>query len=174
MEPRDLYLRSICKKPEIHGLNSYVAHLPLVQWLDTLEFHQPVTFLVGENGSGKSTLLEAVALALGLQPGGGLPELRLFHPGHPLRAAQLPAAAPGPLPPQGRLFPAGGELLQRLQRGGQAGQLPARDGLYQSYGGNSLHQSHGESFLTLMHNRFGGQGIYLLDSPRPPFPPPAS
>ena len=37
---------------------------------------------------------------------------------------------------------------------------------YASYGGKSLHkQSHGESFLSLLHNRFGGNGIYLLDEP---------
>ncbi|GAB7214401.1 AAA family ATPase [Dickeya oryzae] len=35
-----------------------------------------------------------------------------------------------------------------------------------SYGGHSLHeQSHGESFLSLMMNRFGGKGLYLLDEP---------
>ncbi len=35
-----------------------------------------------------------------------------------------------------------------------------------SYGGRSLHeQSHGESFLALLANRFGGQGLYLLDEP---------
>jgi predicted ATPase len=35
-----------------------------------------------------------------------------------------------------------------------------------SYGGRSLHeQSHGESFLALMTERFGGQGVYILDEP---------
>ncbi|MFQ9615721.1 MAG: AAA family ATPase, partial [Clostridium butyricum] len=35
-----------------------------------------------------------------------------------------------------------------------------------SYGGTSLHNmSHGESFITLMTNRFGGNGIYILDEP---------
>ena len=35
-----------------------------------------------------------------------------------------------------------------------------------SYGGVSLHrQSHGESFLSLVEHRFGGQGLYLLDEP---------
>jgi predicted ATPase len=35
-----------------------------------------------------------------------------------------------------------------------------------SYGGKSLHkQSHGESFLVLVLNRFGGKGLYLLDEP---------
>ena len=35
-----------------------------------------------------------------------------------------------------------------------------------SYGGVSLHrQSHGESFLALAENRFGGHGLYILDEP---------
>ncbi len=39
-------------------------------------------------------------------------------------------------------------------------------GLLRSYGGKSLHsQSHGESFLSLSLNRFGGNGLYLLDEP---------
>ncbi|WP_439647764.1 AAA family ATPase [Collibacillus ludicampi] len=34
------------------------------------------------------------------------------------------------------------------------------------YGGQSLHeQSHGEAFLSLLRNRFGKKGIYLLDEP---------
>ena len=34
------------------------------------------------------------------------------------------------------------------------------------YGGRSLHeQSHGESFLAVMINRFGPDGLYLLDEP---------
>lgn len=35
-----------------------------------------------------------------------------------------------------------------------------------SYGGRSLHaQSHGESFMALLTERFGGKGLYLLDEP---------
>lgn len=38
--------------------------------------------------------------------------------------------------------------------------------LVSSYGGKSLHrQSHGESFLSLVENRFGGQGLYIFDEP---------
>ena len=34
------------------------------------------------------------------------------------------------------------------------------------YGGASLHhQSHGESFLSVVQNRFFGNGLYLLDEP---------
>jgi predicted ATPase len=35
-----------------------------------------------------------------------------------------------------------------------------------AYGGKSLHeQSHGEAFLTLARERFGPEGLYLLDEP---------
>jgi len=38
--------------------------------------------------------------------------------------------------------------------------------LINSYGGVSLHnQSHGESFMSLLENRFGKNGIYILDEP---------
>lgn len=36
----------------------------------------------------------------------------------------------------------------------------------QSFGGISLHeQSHGESFLSVVLHRFGGNGLYILDEP---------
>ena len=38
--------------------------------------------------------------------------------------------------------------------------------IIQSYGGVSLHrQSHGESFLSIVLNRFSGNGLYILDEP---------
>ena len=38
--------------------------------------------------------------------------------------------------------------------------------LIDSYGGRSLHeQSHGESFLSIMINRFSKNGLYILDEP---------
>ncbi len=39
-------------------------------------------------------------------------------------------------------------------------------GASQSYGGRSLHdQSHGESFLSLVQNRFNRSGFYIIDEP---------
>ena len=39
-------------------------------------------------------------------------------------------------------------------------------GASQSYGGKGLHdQSHGESFLSLLQNRFTRSGFYLMDEP---------
>ena len=43
---------------------------------------------------------------------------------------------------------------------------PGGAGALAPYGGTSLHeQSHGESFIALIKNRFGGDGLYVLDEP---------
>ena len=163
MEPRDLYLRSICKKPEIHGLNSYVAHLPLVQRLDTLEFHQPVTFLVGENGSGKSTLLEAIAVAWGFNPEGGSRNFNFSTQQTHSPLAQYLKLVRGPYRAKDGFF-LRAESFYNVAT--EIDRLDTDGTLVRSYGGISLHgQSHGESFLSLMLHRFGGQGLYLLDEP---------
>ncbi len=45
-------------------------------------------------------------------------------------------------------------------------QTPGGSRIIDSYGGVSLHeQSHGESFLSLILNRFGPNGLYILDEP---------
>jgi predicted ATPase len=50
--------------------------------------------------------------------------------------------------------------IERLDEG------PGGPPIVDSYGGRSLHQqSHGESFFSLMTNRFGGHGFYVLDEP---------
>lgn len=44
----------------------------------------------------------------------------------------------------------------------QVERLEVTDG----YGGRSLHaQSHGEAFMSLVMDRFGGEGFYILDEP---------
>ena len=43
---------------------------------------------------------------------------------------------------------------------------PGGASIISSYGGVSLHeQSHGESFMALVENRFYGNGLYILDEP---------
>ena len=51
--------------------NSYIQKIKSLKGLESLSFHSPVTFFVGENGSGKSTLLEAMAVSYGFNPEGG-------------------------------------------------------------------------------------------------------
>ena len=91
---RDLYIRSI-RLAEPLPKDSWLNRLPAVKHLAEygIEFHRQVTFFVGENGSGKSTLVEALAVSQGFNPEGAG---RMLSPG--------------------RVFPPGGELLQRGDR----------------------------------------------------------
>ena len=149
--------------------NSYLSRLPAVRHLirqGGLSFSKPVTFLAGENGTGKSTLLEAIAIAAGFNPEGGtrnftfstrathselyrhLTIVRHAHPkdGFFLRAESFYNLASNI-----------DEMDEEPSRGNR---------VIDSYGGRSLHaQSHGESFLAFIENRFGGSGLYLLDEP---------
>lgn len=148
--------------------DSYLADLPVVRYLSgvgQLTFSKAVTFLVGENGIGKSTLLEAIAVAYGFNPEGGTKNFnfstsathsdlyrhltlsKLAYPkdGFFLRAESFYNAASY----LDKVFAP--EFQAHVQTG---------------YGTRSLHeQSHGESFLSLVQNRFGGNGVYLLDEP---------
>ena len=51
--------------------DSYLKKIEAFKGIERLEFHNSITFFVGENGSGKSTLLEAIAIAHGFNPEGG-------------------------------------------------------------------------------------------------------
>ena len=133
-----------------------------------LAFHRPVTFFVGENGTGKSTLLEAAAVASGLNPEGGSRSFRFStRDSHsPLyRAVRLEKS---PLAPRDAYFLRAESFYNVATRIEELDANP-RDGsppVIGAYGGRSLHeQSHGESFLALVRNRFRGGGLYLLDEP---------
>ena len=71
----ELYLSkaSLTEKEQISG---YLRKLPVVAYLEEINFCRPVTFLVGENGTGKSTLIEALAIKCGFNPEGGTKNFR--------------------------------------------------------------------------------------------------
>ena len=164
----ELYVRGLRISGAIPP-QEYVAHLPVVRYVmekGSFKLTKPVTILVGENGVGKSTLLEALAVALGFNPVGGTVNysfatadshsplhryltvsrgVKRNRDGYFLRAESFYNAA---------------SYLDELEH------TPGCGGVLSSYGGKSLHhQSHGESFMSLVANRFGGQGLYLLDEP---------
>ena len=151
----------------VPSFEHYPFSLPAVRHLDVLELHPAVTFFVGENGSGKSTLLEAIAVASGFNPEGGTKNFRFgTRASHSELYRYLRVAKGARRPRDGFFFRAESffNVATEIER------LDAEPGggpsLIDSYGGRSLHeQSHGESFLALMVNRFGGQGLYLLDEP---------
>lgn len=161
------YIEKITLKREPDS--GYLASLPVIRGLRkkrSLAFSNDVTFLVGENGSGKSTLMEAIAVCCGFNAEGGSRNYRFstrethskladcltvtktafFRDGYFLRAESFYNAA---------------SYLEDLDK------IPAAaPPILNSYGGDSLHcQSHGESFLSLVKNRFSGNGLYLLDEP---------
>jgi predicted ATPase len=141
----------------------YPWTLPVVAALagEGLPLHPKVTYLVGENGSGKSTLLEALAVAAGMNPEGGSSGFAFS-----TRASHSPLGDGLALVRGARRW--GTDFFLRAESlfttASYLESLP-RDPLA-AYGGVSLHeQSHGESFLAVMLNRFGPNGLYLLDEP---------
>jgi predicted ATPase len=138
--------------------------VPAVAAVESLQLDTPVTLLAGENGAGKSTIIEALAEAIGFGEQGG--ELD--------RAGELPAV-PRPVfddalePVLSAHKPRNGYFLRaesffNIAKFVDSGAQFAPD--LSLYGEVPLHaQSHGQSFLALAANRFGGESLYLLDEP---------
>jgi predicted ATPase len=136
--------------------------LPAVSALvDEIRLHPCVTYLIGENGSGKSTLLEAIAVAAGMNAEGGSSNFKfatreshsdLWAAMRLVRGVHRPAT----------------DFFLRAESLFTAATYLENLGpnSLDPYGGVSLHeQSHGESFLAVMINRFDPNGFYLLDEP---------
>lgn len=171
MEPLP-YLKKIrLQRDQIANFNQYPFSIPFIRELNSLEFNKNVTIFVGENGCGKSTLLEAIAVGLGFNPEGGTKDthfetrdthsnlheyirleksFRRYKDGYFLRAESFYNVATNI-----------DELDEQYIPEGVTAPL-----IRNSYGNKSLHkQSHGESFFSLMMNRFFGHGLYILDEP---------
>jgi predicted ATPase len=161
-----MYLKKVTLLRErVPNFRQYPFSVPAINSLEELHLHRNITFFVGENGSGKSTLLEAIASQIGFNKAGGSQNNRfeiedtVSSLGDYLRLSWLPKMSNGFFL-RAETFYDFASYLEQLQR-----ENPAID-VFASYGGKSLHeQSHGESFLSLFKNRFGQQGIYLLDEP---------
>ena len=149
---------------------SYLRCLPAIRAIGDRERQLPldadVTFLVGENGSGKSTLLEAVAVCCGFNAEGGTRNFRFSTRDTHSRLCDYLTVARGRYPRDGFFLRAESfyNVATNIDEMDEAPGIGGR--VIDSYGGVSLHaQSHGESFLSLVQNRFGGHGLYLLDEP---------
>lgn len=166
IEARHYLLEIRLLREKVPSFDVYPYSLPAVRHLTTLPLHPAVTFIIGENGTGKSTLLEAIAVAWGFNPEGGTRNFtfstRASH--SPLHEA-LRLVKSARRPKDGFFLRAESFFniateIERLDEG------PGGPPIINSYGHRSLHeQSHGESFFSLLMNRFGGRGLYILDEP---------
>ncbi len=155
----------------LDAADSYVKNLPFVRGLKdgVIPITSPVTFFVGENGSGKSTLLEAVALAAGLNPEGGSKNFRFStRDSHSDLWQYLRLSKRADKRWKDSYFLRAESFFNVATHIEELDEGPTFDNwdIIDAYGGKSLHeQSHGESFFALMVNRFGGEGLYILDEP---------
>jgi predicted ATPase len=155
------------QRDKVASFDRYPFNLPAVRTLDKLEMHPKVTFLVGENGSGKSTLLEALAVAMGFNAEGGSKNFRFdTRVSHSELHGYL-RVAKGYKRPQDGWFLRAESFFNVATEIEKLDEEPAfGPPIIDSYGGRSLHeQSHGESFLKLLNERFGGRSLFILDEP---------
>jgi predicted ATPase len=159
----DAFVRSIELLPAEVGEErvGYPWELPAIGALHRgLELDPRVTYLIGENGSGKSTLLEALAVAAGMNAEGGSSNFRFATRESHSDLSESIRLVRGTRRPRTDFFLRAESLFTA------ATYIEELDCGLGPYGGVSLHeQSHGESFLAVMLNRFGPGGLYLLDEP---------
>ena len=154
----------ILKREEVSDWDKYPFTVPVIRNLDMLDIKSNVCFFVGENGTGKSTLLEAIADVYGFGKEGGsrnisfstaekdTNELSKY-----IKLSWSQKILSGYFFRAESFFNVASYIDEMEKDGG---------GMYQSYGGESLHaKSHGQSLLALFTNRFSGNGFYLLDEP---------
>lgn len=158
---RQHYLSAI-KLTSTIPAESYLNDIPAIAWLSEngeLPINADVTFFVGENGSGKSTLLEAAAVACGFNAEGGSRNAAFSTAETHSELWEHILAVKSAYPRDGYFLRAESfynvaTYLENLPQGGI------------TYGDKMLHEmSHGESFLSLVVNRFRGRGLYILDEP---------
>jgi predicted ATPase len=164
----EAYIRSVqLRDDKIARFDAYPFSIPSIGDLGTLEIDPKVTLFLGENGSGKSTLIEAIAVALGFNPEGGTKNFRFSTRGSESELWRYLRVVRGIRKPRtGYFFRAESFFnvateIEHLDEEGGSG-----DPIIDAYGGEPLHEkSHGEAFLALVQNRFGPNGLYILDEP---------
>jgi predicted ATPase len=158
----ETFLRSVQIRPErIPDRQRYPFTIPAVRALEAqmaLDIDPRITFLLGENGSGKSTLIEAIAVAAGFNAEGGSKNFNFA-----TRSSESDLCRCLRLV-RGARQPTTGYFLRAESFFNVATEIE-KIGYNHAYGGALHEKSHGESFLALVENRFGPEGLYILDEP---------
>jgi predicted ATPase len=158
----DAFVRAlVLKRDAVDNFDVYPFSIPAIRQLDELKLNPHVTLFAGENGSGKSTLIEAIAVAAGFNPEGGSRNVTVStRASHSILHKQLRLV-------RGTRRPRTGYFLRAESFFNVATYIEdLRDpGITKAYGGALHEKSHGESFISLVTNRFGPNGLYILDEP---------
>lgn len=148
------------------GKDNYSRKILSIQSINQLYFNNNITFFVGENGTGKSTLLESIAVAYGFNPEGGNRNFNFSTMDTHSELYQAITVVRGPSKPKSNFFLRAESFYNVASKIEDYRDGDDYNSYYESYGGKSLHeQSHGESFLALIQNRFTEKGLYILDEP---------
>ena len=143
----------------------YLNDLPVVRYLKEkkfIKFNSPITMFVGENGTGKSTLVEAIAVCAGFNAEGGSKNFTFSTNETHSELCQCISLARYNHHRDGFFLRA--ESFYNVAT--NLDEIDESNELKRVYGGISLHkQSHGESFMAVVENRFFGNGLYILDEP---------
>ncbi len=163
MKNKTPFIYSATYEKDIERQNEYPFNIPIIKALKKLEFHENVTFLIGENGSGKSTLLEALAIKMGFNPEGGTKNFNFSTRESHSSLFKYLKIHKHHIHPENHFFLRAESYFNVAT---EVDILDKIEPLLHYYGGKSLHeQSHGESFFSLFIHRFGENGLYILDEP---------
>ncbi len=153
-----LYITGLKIRWDTISEDSYLRNIEAIKAIDELRFHSPVTFFVGENGSGKSTLLEAVAIACGFNPEGGTKNYSFStYDSHSELCGALTLIRGYRKAEWGYFLRA--ESFYNVASAEE--EYSKIQGIPQEY----HKKSHGESFLSVVQQNFGKNGLYILDEP---------
>jgi len=157
-----LFIRSlVLKRDEIESFDVYPFSIPAIRRMDELALDSAVTLFAGENGSGKSTLVEAIAVAAGFNPEGGSRSVTVStRVSHSVLHKYVRLVRSTRRPRTGFFLRA--ESFFNVATYIEELRDPA---ITNAYGGALHEKSHGESFISLVTNRFGPNGLYILDEP---------
>jgi len=148
-------------REKVEDWKRYPFCVPVIRNLESLLFPARITFFAGENGSGKSTLLEAIAAHYGFGREGGTRNFTVNTTDSNQSVDPLIRALRLSFDKR-----TGEGFFLRAESFFNAASYVDQLGLAEYYGGRSLHErSHGESFFTLLQEKFRRNGLFLLDEP---------
>jgi predicted ATPase len=163
----DAFIRAVTLvREKVENFERYPFSIPSIRKLDSLDLHPQVTFFVGENGSGKSTLVEAIAVAARFNAEGGSQNFNFATRRSESELHAVLRLVRGVRRPKTGYFLRAESYFNVATEVERIDREMGDSALTQAHGGRSLHeQSHGESFLALVQNRFYANGLYILDEP---------